>query len=489
MKPKTLSVVLLIVLIFVGGCIDENGVVTTTTSTVLESTTTTFTTTPTPETSTIHQPSTTTTTSTPSETTTTLTTTTTENTSSTTTITSSNLTTTTSETTTSSTTATTTPETTTTLPAFDKDNLRIASWNVQIFGKSKYNKPDVRKAIIDELKDYDIIAFQEIRDSSQSYFPKLMEELPAYDYVVSARLGRTSSKEQYAFIYRKEIELVESHVFTDSEDVFEREPFIATFKIDNRTFDIVQIHTKPDDAENEIDELLKIRTSTNQIWLGDFNADCSYYDETQEEPYNWIIPDSEDTTVKSTNCTYDRIVVTDELAQAVRGYHVNKLTEYNYTFQIEISDHYPVSIFLNVSAVGIASNVTNTTGSTAADNNTSTNTTNTTVSYNIKITAVQFDTPHNPENEHLNEEWVEITNYGNDTDMSGWILYDEGYKHKYVFHSFTLGANKSVKVHTGIGSDTETDLYMNRQSAIWNNDGDIATLVNDKGEIMDYKSG
>ena len=252
------------------------------------------------------------------------------------------------------TTTTPTETNTTTLPSFDKENLHIATWNVQIFGKTKYNKPDVRTAIIDELQDYDIIAFQEIRDSSQSYFPKLMTELPEYEYVVSTRLGRTSSKEQYAFIYKKGIELVNSHVVNDPEDVFEREPFIATFRINNHSFDIVQIHTKPDDAETEIDELLEIRTATNQIWLGDFNADCSYYDETQGEPYNWIIPDSEDTTVKSTDCTYDRIVVTDGLVPAVKGYHIDKLTEYNYSFQVQISDHYPVSILVNVSAMDIS---------------------------------------------------------------------------------------------------------------------------------------
>ena len=241
---------------------------------------------------------------------------------------------------------TTTEPPTTTVPQVS-DTLKIATWNVQIFGKTKYNKPDVRAAIVDELRDYDIIAFQEIRDASETYFPKLMEELPSYNYVVSTRLGRTSSKEQYAFIYKKGIELVECHVFNDSEDVFEREPFIATFRTGNYSFDLVQIHTKPDDAENEIDELMEIRTTTNQIWLGDFNADCSYYDETQEEPYNWIIPDSEDTTVKSTDCTYDRIVVTDELVPAVRSYHIDKLTEYDYSFQVQISDHYPVSMELS----------------------------------------------------------------------------------------------------------------------------------------------
>jgi len=287
MKPKHSLIFFLVVLVFVSGC---NG----------------------------PEPTTTTTTSTPTTTTSTITTTTTTS---------------------------TTILTTTTLQT---ETIKIATWNIQIFGKTKYNKPDVRAAIVDELQEYDIVAIQEIRDISESYFPKLMEELPEYNYVVSVRLGRTSSKEQYAFIYRNGIQLIDSYVVEDPQDEFEREPFVGVFEVNNYSINLMQIHTKPDDAEEEIDALLDLQVAQKQIWLGDFNADCSYYDETQEEPYNWIIPDFEDTTVKATNCTYDRIVVTDLVLPSVKEYHINRLEEYNYSFQVQMSDHYPVDVVLDV---------------------------------------------------------------------------------------------------------------------------------------------
>lgn len=53
------------------------------------------------------------------------------------------------------------------------------------------------------------------------------------------------------------------------------------------------------------------------LFLGDFNADCSYV-RAQDWPavrlrssevFKWLIPDSADTTVGNSDCAYDRIVV------------------------------------------------------------------------------------------------------------------------------------------------------------------------------------
>ena len=51
--------------------------------------------------------------------------------------------------------------------------------------------------------------------------------IPTYNMSISQRLGRTSSKEQYAFFYRPaRVEILSTHQFDDSaEDVFQREPY------------------------------------------------------------------------------------------------------------------------------------------------------------------------------------------------------------------------------------------------------------------------
>ena len=51
--------------------------------------------------------------------------------------------------------------------------------------------------------------------------------VPEYDISISERLGRTNSKEQYAFLYRTaRVEILSTHQFDDSaEDIFQREPY------------------------------------------------------------------------------------------------------------------------------------------------------------------------------------------------------------------------------------------------------------------------
>jgi hypothetical protein len=85
-----------------------------------------------------------------------------------------------------------------------------------------------------------------------------------------------------------------------------------------------------------------------------------------------------------------------------------------------------------------------------------------------------------------NPEWVRIANNGNRAiDMSRWSLNDEA-DHIYIFPiGFVLGPYESVRIHTEKGSDTKTDLYMNKARPIWNNDRDKATLRNEKGTVID----
>ena len=87
------------------------------------------------------------------------------------------------------------------------------------------------------------------------------------------------------------------------------------------------------------------------IVMGDLNADCSYFDEDSNSTmsgsdYFWCINNSVDTTTKTTNCTYDRIIITNP---AISDFSGNSGVfrfdiEYGLTVNetIAASDHYPV---------------------------------------------------------------------------------------------------------------------------------------------------
>ena len=89
--------------------------------------------------------------------------------------------------------------------AINGKTLRIGAFNIQVFGTTKASKPEVLDVLGKIIRTYDIVAIQEIRDKSQTALPALVDTVNSdnsqYDYVVSERLGRTISKEQYAYIY------------------------------------------------------------------------------------------------------------------------------------------------------------------------------------------------------------------------------------------------------------------------------------------------
>ncbi|MFI2078493.1 lamin tail domain-containing protein [Streptomyces triculaminicus] len=103
--------------------------------------------------------------------------------------------------------------------------------------------------------------------------------------------------------------------------------------------------------------------------------------------------------------------------------------------------------------------------------------------------AIQYDSPGKDtrSNSSLNAEWVTVTNRTNRTlDLNGWTLSDAD-RHTYRFH-LKLGAGRSVKVHTGTGRDTASDVYWGSKAYVWNNDRDTATLKDAKGRTLATKS-
>jgi endonuclease/exonuclease/phosphatase family metal-dependent hydrolase len=246
-----------------------------------------------------------------------------------------------------------------------EETLSIASFNIQVYGKTKREKQEVMNVLTDIVEDYDICAIQEVRDAKEETIPYFLNQLndaeSKFASVDSERLGRTNSKEQYTFIYNtKNVEyLGKSYTFSDDEDWFEREPFIAYFKSGNFDFVLINIHTKPEDATNEVEHLddvvldarKKFPDENDFIVLGDYNADGTYFDEEGEsklkkEEYTWIIPNSADTTVATSSNTYDRMVITTGcLEDYANKWDVrNFQTEFRLSLEKakEVSDHYPI---------------------------------------------------------------------------------------------------------------------------------------------------
>lgn len=256
-------------------------------------------------------------------------------------------------------------ETVTTSQENIEQQISLLSFNIQIFGTSKMSKPEVVNILSDIVKKYDLIAIQEVRDSSGTAVPEFMKLLPEkYSYVLGPREGRSSSKEQYWYVYDKtKIEVLGYTSYPDLTDVFERNPMGVHFKIREGIFDFVLInkHVAPGDALREITYTPNIITyfsdffkESDIIIVGDFNADGTYFKEDllieifPESDYLIVINNSLNTTVAVSENTYDRIIITDDTFEDFTSQYGVYLFEEYYDFTTlgiepkHVSDHYPV---------------------------------------------------------------------------------------------------------------------------------------------------
>lgn len=255
-------------------------------------------------------------------------------------------------------------------------SLKIASFNVQVFGLKKANTPEIISILAKIVQRYDIILIQEIREPTGSALQILLDKTNQlgpnrYMNITSARLGRTNSKEQYAFLYRpgKDLKIVDSFQDSDAHDVFQREPFSVRFKSTKTVleeFTLMAIHVDPGEAKEEIialpvavQDARKFFKSDNILIMGDLNAGCNYLSKKSlkairaaSPDLEWIVSDKADTTVSKNKCAYDRFIAyKDKMLDAVRTETV-KVFNYDSEYKLaqeealDISDHYPIELEL-----------------------------------------------------------------------------------------------------------------------------------------------
>ena len=82
-------------------------------------------------------------------------------------------------------------------------------------------------------------------------------------------------------------------------------------------------------------------------------------------------------------------------------------------------------------------------------------------------------------------EFVEIHNSGDCAQLlTGWTLSDQVH-HTYVFPSIELTAGGFLRVWTAPGVDTPTELHWGRNASVWNNTGDVASLRDMAGSLVE----
>ncbi|REK19239.1 MAG: endonuclease/exonuclease/phosphatase [Planctomycetota bacterium] len=247
----------------------------------------------------------------------------------------------------------------------DGNSVRIASFNIQVFGQSKMSDPRVVSLLVEIVRQFDIVAIQEIR-SKQDIMARFVDQINAtgrhYDYVIGPRLGRSSSKEQYAFVFdTASIEIDRHALYTveDPDDLLHREPLVGWFRVrgppatEAFTFSLVNIHTDPDETDQELDALADVfravqrdgRGEDDVIILGDLNVDEANLGRLGEiSNIRWAVSGVA-TNTRGTK-QYDNIVFSGVATSEYTGRWgvFDMIRQFNLTVDeaLKVSDHQPV---------------------------------------------------------------------------------------------------------------------------------------------------
>ena len=246
------------------------------------------------------------------------------------------------------------------------DVIRIATFNIQVFGQEKLRDTQSMAILAQIVARFDIVAIQEIRSQSQDVLPRLIELVNAsgrhYDFAIGPRQGRTVSKEQYGYVFNADTVEIDRRTVSpvvDPHDLLHRPPLLAAFRARGAppeeafTFTLVNIHTDPDEAVEEVNVLddtyyavrFDGRGEDDILILGDFNAGPRQFAAFAAVPYlHWVIED-QPTNTRLTEL-YDNIVYHRQATTEFTGAAgvLNFAEEFQLTpdAALKVSDHLPV---------------------------------------------------------------------------------------------------------------------------------------------------
>ncbi len=187
-------------------------------------------------------------------------------------------------------------------------NLRIASWALGGFGPSKLANDMTRKNLVRILRQFDVIALQQIHAVERDVLPRLIDTINEgqsttagvahYDFILShpsggGRTGTASHGEQMAFVFdttRVEVDRTQTYTLSDPADSMVHDPVVAWFRAtepdprDAFTFSLVNVRIELTRAKQEVALLPGILASVHDDGRGEddvllaglFQADDAY---------------------------------------------------------------------------------------------------------------------------------------------------------------------------------------------------------------------
>ena len=252
-----------------------------------------------------------------------------------------------------------------TSPVRKDRTVRVASFNVQSLHPSKLHKSHVAEALVAIIRQYDIVALQEVQSPRDDLLPMLVDRLNQsgrkYDYLIGPRVGRSEPYQQFAIVFDAEtVETDRYQLYTvdDPEDLLGFDPLVAWFRCKGVpqekafTFSLANLRIDPVNTDSELAILPNLLDAIRQdgrqeddwILVGDFDgnvAQKAVFDQTAVRFALRDIP----TNVEGTQMLdgiYFPAQATSEFTGRSGTYDF--LRKFNLSIEraLEISDHMPV---------------------------------------------------------------------------------------------------------------------------------------------------
>ncbi len=246
------------------------------------------------------------------------------------------------------------------------ETIRIASFNIESFGLTKAGNTNVMDLLARIVRQFDIVAIQEIRSKDQTLIPSFVSQINAngskYEYELGPRLGRSSSKEQYVFIFNSEtieIDRQATYTVSDPHDRMHREPLVSLFRVRTNnpstafTFKLINVHIDPDDVQEEMNTLRDVYRvvlededqEDDVILLGDFNTNEKQLFGLGTIPGLSPAIENKTTNTSRTQC-YDNFFFHNLHTREFNGKSgvVDLVRIFNLTTEqaLAVSDHFPI---------------------------------------------------------------------------------------------------------------------------------------------------
>lgn len=243
--------------------------------------------------------------------------------------------------------------------------MRVASFNVRSLGPAKMAKPHITEALVTMIRQYDVIALQEIQSSRDDLLPMILDRLNQsgrqFDYLIGPRVGRTPPHHQFAIVFdteRLETDRYQLYTVDDPQDLLSYEPLVAWFRCkgvppeEAFTFSLATVRLDDQFADSErtilpglIDAIQRDgRGEDDWILAGDFGGGISQLTSLDNKEVRFAIrdlpTDVAGTRMLDTICFSAR--ATTEFTGRAGAFDF--LRQYNLSIErtLEISDHLPV---------------------------------------------------------------------------------------------------------------------------------------------------